>query len=584
VLACGAGVLACGAGVLACGMALLLPPAMAQVPPPQPGIIERLAPPEPPALGPALLPPEPAATTGPGAARLVPLGRVGIAGNTALGEAALLPALAGLAGRDTALAAIEAARLGVLAAYRAAGFAYVAVTAGLSPGEAGRADLRFAVTEGFIAELLLDGESIGAAERQARAFLEPLLGRRPLPHAALERALLLAGDIPGLDARGLLRPIPGEPGALQLLVRLTRRPLTGFASLDNRGFRATGAWQGLLVGQVNALTHLGERTELALLQTDAHGQSFAQVTEEMFLGASGLRLRAFAGTGRAAPGAALAAIGYAGETRVAGLALSQPLIRSRPHNMTLTAQLDAFESVVAIRPFAGAARERASRDAVRALRLGLEDQVQDALAGFAPAAATTTLSLRAHRGLEAFGASDGSAGTTARLGSDFGFARVTGEVSRLQPLWSPTEGWVVSALGVAAAQWSDDRLPPAEKFYLGGNRLGRGFHAGQLAGDRAIAGTAELQATTEFDLAWAHGALRLGTQFYLFRDEGRATDNGSDAGARRLASWGGGLRLQFDQRLQLDLEAVHRITRTPEGAGVRVLEADAVYLRMLLRY
>jgi hypothetical protein len=51
-----------------------------------------------------------------------------------------------------------------------------------------------------------------------------------------------------------------------------------------------------------------------------------------------------------------------------------------------------------------------------------------------------------------------------------------------------------------------------------------------------------------------------------------------------LASWGGGIRLQFDDRAQIDVEAVRRLTRAPEGAGVRVLEADAVYLRLLLRY
>jgi len=234
--------------------------------------------------------------------------------------------------------------------------------------------------------------------------------------------------------------------------------------------------------------------------------------------------------------------------------------------------------VVELRPFPGAGRERASRDAVRALRLGLEGQAQDALFGFAPAAATSTATLRAHRGLEALGASDGGAGTTARLGSDFGFFRVSGEASRLQPLWSPAEGWLLSAFGVAAMQWTDDALPPAEKFYLGGTRLGRGFHAGQLAGDRAVAGTAELQLATQIEA----GALRIGTQFYLFRDEGRAIDQGGDA--RRLASWGGGVRLQFDDRAQLDIEAVRRITRQPEGAGVRAMEADGVYMRLLLRY
>lgn len=566
-------------------LAALLPvaEAAAQLPPPQPGVIERVAPPEPPQLGPPLLPPEPTRATGPGEGRTVALVRVAILGNAALPEAALRTAAQGLEGRVVTLAEIEEARLGVLRAYRAAGYPYVAVGAALAPMPDGRAELRLSVTEGFVAEVLIEGEEIGPAARQARRFLDALIGQRPLSNAALERALLLASDIPGVTARGLLRPLPGEPGALQLVVQLARRPVTGFVNLDNRGYELTGAWQALAVGQLNALTALGERTELAVLTTEGGRQSFVQLSEEVFLGASGLRLRGYIGAGEAEPGSALAAIGYAGETTVGGLALSYPIIRSRPLNLTVSGQFDAFRSVV------DTDAGRQSQDDVRALRLGLDGSFQDAWIGLAPAAAATTGLLRLHQGIEALGASDGGSGRTARAASEFGFTRVVAEATRLQPLFVPAEGWLVSVLGVVAGQWSDDILPPAEKFYLGGNRLGRGFYAGQVSGDRALAGSIELQAGRVFEIAmpegWPGGAeLQLGAQLYLFRDEGRAWDNGPDALDRRLASWGGGVRLQFDERVQLDLEGVRRITRRPDGAGTRELDAEAVFARLLLRF
>lgn len=564
-------------------------PASAQLLPPQPGVIERTAPAEPPALAPRLLPPEPARMTGPGEGRVVPLGRVLIQGNTALPEAALQPLVAGLAERSATLAEIEAARLAVLSRYRAAGFPYVAVAARLAPQPDGRAALVLAVTEGFIAAISLDGEEIGPAAQQVRRFLDRVLDQRPLPAAALERALLLAGDIPGVEARGVLRPMAGEPGALELVVRLSRKAVSGFVNLDNRGYDLTGRWQGLLVGQLNSLTGRGERTEVALLQTEGNGQSFLQVTEELFLGGSGLRLRLYAGAGRAEPGSALAAIGYAGETVVGGLGLSYPLIRSRPLNLVVTGQFDAFESEVRAREAPDAARTRQSLDSVRALRLGLEGSALDALVGAAPAAAVSTGLVRLSQGLEAFGASDGAAGGVARADSEFGFTKLVAEATRLQPLFAPGGGWLVSLLGAAAAQWSDDVLPPAEKFYLGGNRLGRGFYAGQVTGDRALAGTVEVQLGRVAELGmppgWPGGAeLRLGTQFYLFRDEGRAWDNGPGALDRELASWGGGVRLQFDERVQLDLEAVRRLSRQPEGAGVAKLSEDAVFARVLVRF
>jgi hemolysin activation/secretion protein len=475
---------------------------------------------------------------------------------------------------------VEQARQAILGAYRAAGFPYVAVRATLAPLPDGAIELRFLVTEGVIVEIAFDGATIGPAERQARRFLDPLLGQRPLPAAALERALLLVGDIGGVTARGVLRPVPGEPGALQLVVQAARQATDGFFNLDNRGYDLTGAWQGLLVGHLNALTGLGERSEIALLQTDGNGQSFLQVTEEIFVGGSGLRLRAYAGGGRAAPGSALAAIGYAGETRVGGAALLYPVVRSRPLNLNLSGHLDAFESTVEFRPAPGEARTRQSRDAVRVLRLGLDGAFQDAWLAAAPAAAATTGLVRLSQGLTWLGATDGDSGSASRLGSDFGFTKVVGEASRLQPLFSPAEGWLVSLFGVVAGQWSDDVLPPAEKFYLGGNRLGRGFYAGQVTGDRALAGSLELQLSTVFELP----RLRLGTQVYAFRDEGSAWDNGPVALDRSVGSWGGGVRLQFDERVQLDLEGVRRITRQPDGANAQPLSADAAYMRLLVRF
>lgn len=553
-----------------------MPAALAQLPPPQPGVIERVAPAAPPRLGPALRPPAPTRATGPGEERRVALGAVRFEGSTALPAGILLRDAPALDARAVTLADIETARLAVLGAYRAAGLPYVAVAALLAPRADHRADLVLRVTEGSIAEIAIEG-TIGPAEAQLRRFLAPLVGQRPILAAALERALLLAGDIPGVAARGVLRPIPGEPGALQLLVQVARRPVGGFVNLDNRGQTMTGAWQGLLVGQLNAFTGLGERTEFALLETDGHGQSFAQLSEEVFLGGSGLRLRLHAGAGRAEPGSPLATIGYAGETRVAGAMLSYPIIRARPLNLTVTGGLDAFESVVEASTSPGAPPTRQSRDAVRALRLGLDGAMIDAWVGLAPAAATSTGLLRFSQGIEALGATQSGG---ARPGSDVGFTKLVAEATRLQPLFEPVEGWLVSVLGQVAAQWSDDILPPAERYYLGGNRLGRGFYAGQVAGDRALAGSAEIQAGRVFDLP----GLRLGTQFYAFRDEARGWDNGPGSVRRSLASWGGGVRLQFDERVQLDLEGVRRLTRQPEGENVTPLRETAVFARVLVRF
>lgn len=577
----------------------LLAPALAAAqpaglaPPPQPGVIERVAPPaEPPRLGPRILPPEPERATGPGEERSVTLRQVRVEGAEAIPAAELRAVLDPLAGREATLAEIEEARLSVVRLYRARGLPYTAALARLAPVRAGarEADLVVTVVEGHVAEVRLDGD-IGPAARQVLRFLDPLVGQKPLSAAALERALLLVTDIPGVTATSVLRPIAGDPGALRLIVQLRRQVVSGFYSVDNRGYQLTGRWQHLLVGQVNALTALGERTEISALQTDGNGQTFIQASEEVFLGGSGLRLRLYAGWGRAAPGSPLAAIGYAGETRVAGAALTYPIIRSRPLNLAVSGQFDAFESEVEARPAPGMARERTSLDSVRTLRIGLDGSVQDALLGFAPAAAVTYGSVRLHQGIEALGASSGRPGRVARAGSDFGFTKLTAEATRVQPLFVPAPDWIVGVQATLAGQWTDSVLPPVEKFYLGGNRLGRGFYAGQVTGDRAVAYSIELQASTGIDVPVPAGwlaarmgeAVRTGLQLYVFHDQGWTFESRAGDPDRRVASWGGGLRTQLAERLQWEIEGVQRLTRRPEGAGIRPVDAAAVFTRILLR-
>ncbi|WP_372623362.1 ShlB/FhaC/HecB family hemolysin secretion/activation protein [Falsiroseomonas sp.] len=552
-------------------------------PPPQQGVIERVAPRPVPRLGPSLQPPEAPRATGPGAAATVHVLRTAILGNTALSEAELRALAAGLEGETVPLARIEDARLAMLGAYRRAGYPYVAVTAGLVPVPGG-VELRFAATEGFVAEVRLEGD-IGPAGAQALRFLERVVGQRPVTTAALERALLLTSDIPGVAVSGVLRPLAGEAGALQLVVQLTRAAYSGYISLDNRGYELTGPWQGLLVAGLNSFTEFGERTEIAWLQAESNEQTFVQISEAFFLGGSGLRFRAYVGGGNARPGSVLAAIGYSGDTWVGGAGLAYPIIRSRPLNLSVLGQFDVFEGTVDL----GLPDVPRTRDSVRALRLGLDASARDTLLAFAPAAAATSGLLRLSNGISDLGASDGSVDDVSRPGSEFGFTKIAGEVTRVQPLFEPTSGWLFGVAATLAGQWSDDALPPSERFYLGGTRLGRGFYAGQVTGDKAFGVSAELQLSTGFNLDLGAGETRFATQFYLFRDFGRAWQNEVPGGPAelpdsRLSSWGGGARFVINEWLQFDIEVAHRVTRQPQGAGVEKLDANAVFGRALVQF
>ncbi|MDP3418224.1 ShlB/FhaC/HecB family hemolysin secretion/activation protein [Falsiroseomonas sp.] len=558
------------------GLTLAAGAALAQAPPapPQGSPIPRLAPPATPPVGPGL-------GTAPAAPAAAPAGTLAIStvtlqGATALPPARLAPLTEGLTGPAVPLAAVEAARAAIVSLYREEGYVFTAVDAVLDA----QGNLRLVVAEGHVTEVLLEGD-IGPAGTQVLRFLNRLILRPALDVASLERALLLAQDIPGVAIRSVLRPAGTAPGALTLVAQVSRRPVTGYVTADNRAYRLTGPEQGLAAVQFNSFTEFGERTELILFGAAGETQIFGQASTEFFLGGSGLRARAYAGQGRATPSGALRGIGYEGETTTAGLALSYPLIRRRSESLLLTGQFDLIESEIEI-DGANGRTTRLSRDSLRVLRIGAEWARFDLWLGEAfPAANSATL--RASRGLEALGAERNGNADAARLGAQVDFTKLAFEVSRRQALFQPWAGADVALVGTLAGQWSDDILPLSEKFYLGGARLGRGFYAGEVTGDRALAASAELQLTTSFETeAWGT-PLRLLPTFYAFYDHGKTWENQDQDPDRRLRSTGLGVRMPVNEVVELQLEGVRRLTRRP-NPGAAEVKADALFWRVLARF
>jgi len=555
-------------------------------PVPQRNPIDLVAPPAVPRLAPSVEGPPLVRQEGPGAATELRIGEVRITGNEAIPEARLASTIAGLADATVPLSRIEEARLGILRAYRDQGFPFAAVNAGVTrrPGS-NLVDLNFAVIEGFIAEVKLEGDpaNIGPAGTQVLRFLNRLIGLRPVSTAAVERALLLASDVPGMSVRGTLRPLQTEPGALQLVAQVERKTVSGYVSIDNRGYRLVGPWQGLFVGGVNSLTSLGERTELSYFGAPGSTQWFTQGSVDAFIGGSGLKVRLYAGTGETRPSGSLREIGYYGRTQVGGIGASYPIIRSRPFNLYAIGSFDIFDSEVET---GTSGRTRASRDAIRILRAGFDAQLLESWLPVLPAA-TTFGSLRFHQGVTAFGATRNGYALSGRSGSeDFGFRKISGEIQRNQPLFAPFEGSMLSFQALFGGQYSEDILPQAEKYYLGGNRLGRGYYAGQLTGDSAWGLALELQFDTSFELPFtpAIGSNRFAPQFYIFRDIARTVENRRDDPNRRLASWGGGVRLVVSEAVQFDIEGLHRDVRRPDGLAADPLRETQLFFRMLVRF
>ena len=556
------------------------PPVFGARPPPGsplPGI----SPPDQPHLAPGLPRPPPTATPDlatQGATHAID--RVVIDGVTAFPDAAIAVLANDLTGGAIPEGRIEIARRSIIDLYRANGYIYTTASAVIRGNE-----LRLTVIEGYVADVKLEGD-VGPAGTQVLRFLNNLIGQKPVSTKILERWLLLAQDIPGLSVRSTLNPSAGDPGVLTLIAQVSRKPVSGFISADNRAYELTGPAQGLIAFNFDSFSEYGERTQISLFRSVGRTNRFAQISSDLYLGGSGLKFRLYAGAGIATPSGGLATIGYLGDTKVMGGQFSYPWVRARDESLNLTLALDAVESNISNSLGPEGTKQRGSYDSLRVLRLGADYAMLDTWMG-AERSGVSGISVRMSQGLTMLGASSNNDVTTppSRLGEKINFWKMAGELTRTQVLFFPFDDSSVALRTSVGWQYSGDLLPPVEKFYLGGPRFNRGYYFGQVSGDKALTISAELQFNTPMPIP-SFVPFDVRTQLYTFYDWGKAFQNTHLEQNVTLQSLGIGARVFVSDVAEIDLEAAHRINRYPNGQGpdITPLKSLAFYWQVLFRF
>lgn len=542
---------------------LVAPPIQKVQPAPAPAVLPTLAPAAPSVEG---VPPGPA----------VHIDDIRFAGVTVYDAASLRPLYASLVGtdvpREKLLAVVEALQT----RYREDGYILTTVH-GAAVHEGGRLVFVVHATEGYIGDVKLDGD-IGPAGTLVQAILDHLTWIRPVRNADLERYLLLANDIPGVTAQAVFRRVSPEPGAVELVAQIARKPFAAQFQFDNRGSPEVGPYEALLTGQSNAFTSAGEQLQATFFNTFNREQLFGQVDAAGFLNSEGLKLHAYAGRGNTQPGGALAGTGFNADLTIAGANLSYPVIRSRRLNLSVDGGFDTYDGVIDT----FAAGGMLSDTHLRILRAGGSLDFQDAAIADLPAA--NSMVWKISQGLPGLGASSNSEALPARAGERNDFTKVTGELTRVQNLIAIGEAQTALKTSVGG-QFTDDILPPSEQYLLGGTRFGRGFFAGEVAGDRALGATVELQLNTGFD-GWApfNPDGRLNVQFYQFFDYGRAYNLGATDVDHTIDSVGIGARSDVTPWMFVELEGLRRLTTHVDGAAASPLTDYAVFSRVVFRY
>jgi hemolysin activation/secretion protein len=410
---------------------------------------------------------------------------------------------------------------------------------------------RIEVVEGVIDRIIFDGD-VPANTKLMQRIADHIRATQPLTAKALERYLLLLGDLPGYDVRSVLSPSETE-GATDLMIQIDHKPMQGVAVLDNRGTRYMGPIQFQLGTKFNNALGYNEGIGATVVTTGQPNElkSFG-LSYETPVTSDGTNLNAAVSKSFVSPGYTLKPLNIDSEVTSVAFGLSHSLIRSRSTNFTVRADLDSKD----VKTRSNGGQAVLSDDHLRAIRLGGRYELLDNLV----TPAFSSFNGRVSHGVGVLGASDKGNPLASRPQGNPDYSKVNVETQRLQTLWDD-----FNLLLAGAGQYSFSKLLSPEEFGFGGEEFGRGFNASEFAGEHGLAGKMELQYGGE------GGMLPVDKwQLYGFYDAGAIwnKDPAEGESARHiLASMGGGVRLTFSPSVSGYIEVAKPVIDRVHSVG-----------------
>ena len=399
-----------------------------------------------------------------------------VEGATAVGRAKLEALWPHRPGDTAAVSDIFALAAAITRAYRAAGFflSHAAVPAQTV------ADGTFAVRviEGYVEDVVVRGDIPARARERILRLAGPAMTERPATLAGIERALLLAGDLPGIEVRGTVSP-GGDIGGARLTVDAVHDPLGVSAhyasalpeSLDRDLFSMGFEYRP---GGVDRLGLTGSLSP--------HG-AYRNVSLRAGSAAGAVEIDLSGSVSRTRPGSGglLGPVRYRGRSMGLKTAASYPLVRGRSRNLRVSAGVSA------------------NRYRSRFAEAEVLDRYSSAFLGGDYEFAGERGSSSGVRGTITAGLIFGGAAENSRAAASPRFRIVELEGWHRRPLGGLWGGRVALAADLRG-QASPDALLSGVECHYGGRRFGAGFDPGALSGEYCAMASMRLGWTTAMRL------------------------------------------------------------------------------------
>lgn len=386
----------------------------------------------------------------------------------------------------------------------------------------------------------------GGVERKLEDYLGGLAQDEIFDRDKAERSLLLVSDLPGYNVQLTLIPAGTVPGELIGEVLVLRQPYELNVSVHNLAATGTGPWGAQISGQFYGITGLGDATTLALyaapeIEDRFREQLILQVGHAFRPGSGGLLVQSQFAYAWTNPGQAENGPEIAARTLFVSLGGNYPLVRSQGQNVRLGAGIDYVDQNITLITLL-------SRDKMRVGWAKAEYDAIDLGARTPRWGIGGTVEIR--QALPVLGATDGCGFICT--GDQLPTSRADGQdsstVLRASALLDLRLSQKFELAVAARAQYAFGPLLSFEEFTAGNLTVGRGYDPGTLAGDRAVAGTAELRYA---QLSLSENP-EVQFQPYVFGDCALVWNIRDGVGTERVFSAGLGLRARIASRITLD--------------------------------
>lgn len=469
------------------------------------------------------------------------LKKVVIKDSTAYSEEQLKSIYADKIGQKISLNELNGVAAAITAKMRNDG--YILSRAILPPQNINGGVVTIRIVEGHVNNVRIEGD-VGTGRNLIQQYADRIRAEKPLNSKTLERYLLLMEDLPGVQARAVLQPAAGVPGASDVIVTVTRKMVDGTVSLDNRGSKYLGRYQAGITLAGNNVIGMEERTQFRIINTafDPSELKYGEVKHEEQIDDNGTKLILGASYVKSEPGSTLSFLDIEGRSRSASVMVSHPFERSRQSNTY--GSLEFAIQNVDLKTVGSPLYE----DRLRTLTGGMAHDFVDQWA------AVNRLEANIVHGMGILDTSSDT-GVRSRASGKPSFWKFEGKASHLHPISGP---FYLSVSG--AGQYSFDPLLAAEEFTLGGAEFGSAYDPAEISGDSGLAGRLELQYNESADASYLQQY-----QLYGYYDAGvvwnRDIVGVSEEKRLSLTSVGLGTRLNFNNAVSGNLELSRPLTR-----------------------